>query len=308
MGFFSKLAEGLTKTRNNIMNSVSNIFTGHDIIDDDFYEELEETLIMADLGISTTTSVIENLKAKVKELKIKDPADCKKHLMDSLKEQMQIKPDAYDFENKKSVVLMIGVNGVGKTTSVGKLASQLKNSGKKVLVAAADTFRAGAIEQLTEWARRSDVELIAQKEGSDPAAVVFDAVNAAKARNMDVLICDTAGRLHNKKNLMDELNKIYRIIGKEYPEAAIETLVVVDGTTGQNAKEQARQFSEAAPVNGIVLTKLDGTAKGGIAIAIESELSIPVKYIGIGEQIDDLQKFDADQFVEALFKVNTKEE
>ena len=303
MGFFSKLAEGLSKTRNNIMNSVSNIFTGHDIIDDDFYEELEETLIMADLGISTTTSVIENLKAKVKELKIKDPADCKKHLMDSLKEQMQVKPDAYDFENKRSVVLMIGVNGVGKTTSVGKLASQLKNSGKKVLVAAADTFRAGAIEQLTEWARRSDVELIAQKEGSDPAAVVFDAVNAAKARNVDVLICDTAGRLHNKKNLMDELNKIYRIIGKEYPEAAIETLVVVDGTTGQNAKEQARQFSEAAPVNGIVLTKLDGTAKGGIAIAIESELSIPVKYIGIGEQIDDLQKFDADQFVEALFKV-----
>ena len=303
MGFFSKLAEGLTKTRNNIMNSVSNIFTGHDIIDDDFYEELEETLIMADLGISTTTSVIENLKAKVKELKIKDPADCKKHLMDSLKEQMQVKPDAYDFENKKSVVLMIGVNGVGKTTSVGKLASQLKNSGKKVLVAAADTFRAGAIEQLTEWARRSDVELIAQKEGSDPAAVVFDAVNAAKARNVDVLICDTAGRLHNKKNLMDELNKIYRIIGKEYPEAVIETLVVVDGTTGQNAKEQARQFSEAAPVNGIVLTKLDGTAKGGIAIAIESELSIPVKYIGIGEQIDDLQKFDADQFVEALFEV-----
>ena len=303
MGFFSKLAEGLSKTRNNIMNSVSNIFTGHDIIDDDFYEELEETLIMADLGISTTTSVIENLKAKVKELKIKDPADCKKHLMDSLKEQMQVKSDAYDFENKKSVVLMIGVNGVGKTTSVGKLASQLKNSGKKVLVAAADTFRAGAIEQLTEWARRSDVELIAQKEGSDPAAVVCDAVNAAKARNVDVLICDTAGRLHNKKNLMDELNKIYRIIGKEYPEAAIETLVVVDGTTGQNAKEQARQFSEAAPVNGIVLTKLDGTAKGGIAIAIESELSIPVKYIGIGEQIDDLQKFDADQFVEALFEV-----
>lgn len=301
MGFFSKLAEGLTKTRNNIMNSVSNIFTGHDIIDDDFYEELEETLIMADLGITTTTSVIENLKDKVKELKIKDPADCKKLLMDSLKEQMQVKPDAYDFENKKSVVLMIGVNGVGKTTSVGKLASQLKNLGKKVLVAAADTFRAGAIEQLTEWARRSEVELIAQNEGSDPAAVVFDAVNAAKARNVDVLICDTAGRLHNKKNLMDELNKIYRIVSKEYPEAAVETLVVVDGTTGQNAKEQARQFSEAAPVNGIVLTKLDGTAKGGIAIAIESELSIPVKYIGIGEKIDDLQKFDADEFVEALF-------
>ncbi|MGP1612007.1 MAG: signal recognition particle-docking protein FtsY [Catonella sp.] len=308
MGFFSKLAEGLTKTRNNIMNSVSNIFTGHDIIDDDFYEELEETLIMADLGISTTTSVIENLKVKVKELKIKDPVDCKKHLMDSLKEQMKVKPDAYDFENKKSVVLMIGVNGVGKTTSVGKLASQLKSSGKKVLIAAADTFRAGAIEQLTEWAKRSDVELIAQKEGSDPAAVVFDAVNAAKARNVDVLICDTAGRLHNKKNLMDELNKIYRIIEKEYSDAIIETLVVVDGTTGQNAKEQARQFSEAAPVNGIVLTKLDGTAKGGIAIAIESELSIPVKYIGIGEKIEDLQKFDAEQFVEALFEVSLKEE
>ena len=308
MGFFSKLAEGLAKTRNNIMNSVSNIFTGHDIIDDDFYEELEETLIMADLGISTTTSVIENLKVKVKELKIKDPADCKKHLMDSLKEQMKVKPDAYDFENKKSVVLMIGVNGVGKTTSVGKLASQLKSSGKKVLIAAADTFRAGAIEQLTEWAKRSDVELIAQKEGSDPAAVVFDAVNAAKARNVDVLICDTAGRLHNKKNLMDELNKIYRIIEKEYSDAIIETLVVVDGTTGQNAKEQARQFSEAAPVNGIVLTKLDGTAKGGIAIAIESELSIPVKYIGIGEKIEDLQKFDAEQFVEALFEVSLKEE
>ena len=308
MGFFSKLAEGLAKTRNNIMNSVSNIFTGHDIIDDDFYEELEETLIMADLCISTTTSVIENLKVKVKELKIKDPADCKKHLMDSLKEQMKVKPDAYDFENKKSVVLMIGVNGVGKTTSVGKLASQLKSSGKKVLIAAADTFRAGAIEQLTEWAKRSDVELIAQKEGSDPAAVVFDAVNAAKARNVDVLICDTAGRLHNKKNLMDELNKIYRIIEKEYSDAIIETLVVVDGTTGQNAKEQARQFSEAAPVNGIVLTKLDGTAKGGIAIAIESELSIPVKYIGIGEKIEDLQKFDAEQFVEALFEVSLKEE
>ena len=300
MGFFSKLAEGLTKTRNNIMNSVSNIFTGHDIIDDDFYEELEETLIMADLGITTTTSVIENLKDKVKELKIKDPADCKKLLMDSLKEQMQVKPDAYDFENKKSVVLMIGVNGVGKTTSVGKLASQLKNSGKKVLVAAADTFRAGAIEQLTAWARRSDVELIAQSEGSDPAAVVFDAVNAAKARNVDVLICDTAGRLHNKKNLMDELNKIYRIVSKEYPEAAVETLVVVDGTTGQNAKEQARQFSEAAPVNGIVLTKLDGTAKGGIALAISHQRNLPIYRIGVGESIDDLQTFDAHDFCAAL--------
>ncbi len=308
MGFFSRLTEGLAKTRNSILNSVSNIFTGHDIIDDDFYEELEETLIMADLGISTTTAVIDNLKSKVKELKIKDPADCKKHLMDSLKEQMSVTDEAYEFENKKSVVLMIGVNGVGKTTAVGKLSSKLKSAGKKVIVAAADTFRAGAIEQLTEWAKRSGVEIIAQKEGSDPAAVVFDAVNAAKARKADVLICDTAGRLHNKKNLMDELNKIYRIISKEYPEAFIETLVVVDATTGQNAKEQARQFSEAAPVGGVVLTKLDGTAKGGIAIAIAAELNIPVKYIGIGEKIDDLQRFDANGFVDALFDVRTEED
>lgn len=303
MGFFSKLTDGLLKTRNNIMNSVSNIFTGHDIIDEDFYDELEETLIMADLGISTTTAVIDKLKTKVKELKIKDPADCKQHLISSLKEQMQVKEDAYNFENKKSVVLMIGVNGVGKTTSVGKLAGKLKSSGKKVLVAAADTFRAGAIEQLTEWAKRAEVDLIAQKDGSDPGAVVFDAINASKARNVDILLCDTAGRLHNKKNLMDELNKIYRIIKREYPNALIETLVVVDGTTGQNAKEQARQFAEVAPVNGIVLTKLDGTAKGGIAIAIASELNIPVKYIGIGEQIDDLQKFDADKFIDAIFDV-----
>lgn len=308
MGFFSRLTEGLAKTRNSILNSVSNIFTGHDIIDDDFYEELEETLIMADLGISTTTAVIDNLKSKVKELKIKDPADCKKHLMDSLKEQMSVTDEAYEFENKKSVVLMIGVNGVGKTTAVGKLSSKLKSAGKKVIVAAADTFRAGAIEQLTEWAKRSGVEIIAHKEGSDPAAVVFDAVNAAKARKADVLICDTAGRLHNKKNLMDELNKIYRIISKEYPEAFIETLVVVDATTGQNAKEQARQFSEAAPVGGVVLTKLDGTAKGGIAIAIAAELNIPVKYIGIGEKIDDLQRFDANGFVDALFDVRTEED
>ncbi len=302
MGFFSKLAEGLTKTRKNIMESVASIFTAHAAIDDDFYEELEETLVMADLGISTTTAVINDLKAKVKELKIKEPSECRKLLADSFKEQMKVTEEAYEFENKKSVVLMIGVNGVGKTTSVGKLAGILKNKGKKVLVAAADTFRAAAIEQLTEWAKRSDAELIAQKEGSDPAAVVFDAINAAKARNTDILICDTAGRLHNKKNLMDELNKIYRVIGREYPEAFIETLVVVDGTTGQNAKEQARQFSEVAPVTGIVLTKLDGTAKGGIAIAIESELNIPVKYIGIGEKINDLEKFDADSFVDALFE------
>lgn len=308
MGFFSKLTAGLTKTRKSIVESVTSIFTGYSSIDDDFYEELEETLIMGDLGISTTTAVIDNLKEKVKELKIKDPAECRKLLADSFKEQMKVSDTAYEFEDRKSVVLMIGVNGVGKTTSVGKLAGYLKNSGKKVLVAAADTFRAAAIEQLTEWAKRSDVQLIAQKEGSDPAAVVFDAINAAKARNADILICDTAGRLHNKKNLMDELNKIYRVIEREYPEAFVETLVVVDAATGQNAKEQARQFSEVAPVTGIVLTKLDGTAKGGIAIAIESELSIPVKYIGIGEKIEDLHKFDSEQFVDALFEQTDKEE
>lgn len=308
MGFFSKLTAGLTKTRKNIVESVTGIFTGYSRIDDEFYEDLEEILIMGDLGISTTTAVIDKLKQKVKELKIKDPSECRKLLMDSFKEQMKVSEAAYEFENRKSVVLMIGVNGVGKTTSVGKLASQLRSDGKKVLVAAADTFRAAAIEQLTEWAHRSNADLIAQKEGSDPAAVVFDAISAAKARNTDILICDTAGRLHNKKNLMDELNKIYRVIEREYPEAFVETLVVVDAATGQNAKEQARQFAEVAPVTGIVLTKLDGTAKGGIAIAIESELNIPVKYIGIGEQLDDLQKFDSAAFVDALFDQPEKKE
>ena len=214
---------------------------------------------------------------------------------------MSVDETAYEFENQKSIILLIGVNGVGKTTSVGKLAGQLKDDGKKVMVAAADTFRAAAIEQLTEWAHRANVEIIAQQEGSDPAAVIYDAVTAAKARNTDVLLCDTAGRLHNKKNLMEELRKISRVIDREYPEAHKETLVVLDGTTGQNALAQAKQFSEVADINGIILTKLDGTAKGGIAIAIQSELGIPVKYIGIGEKIDDLQKFNADEFVNALF-------
>lgn len=300
-GFFSKLVSGLTKTRNNIVAGIDNIFSGFSSIDEDFYEELEEILIMADLGIATTTNVIENLRQKVKEQKIKEPSACKELLIESLKEQMELSDNAYEFENRKSVILLIGVNGVGKTTSVGKLAGQLKDQGKKVMVAAADTFRAAAIEQLTEWANRAKVDIIAQQEGSDPAAVVFDAVTAAKARNVDVLLCDTAGRLHNKKNLMEELKKINKVIDREYPDAYRETLVVLDGTTGQNALQQAKQFSEVADITGIVLTKLDGTAKGGIAIAIQSELGIPVKYIGIGEQIDDLQKFDADQFVNALF-------
>lgn len=302
-GFFGRLVEGLTKTRNNIVSGIDSIFSGFSAIDDDFYEEIEETLIMGDLGIQTTTSIIENLRRTVKEQHIKEPAECKQILIDSIKKQMDLGENAYEFENRKSVVLVIGVNGVGKTTSVGKLAGQLKDSGHRVILGAADTFRAGAIEQLTEWANRAGVDIIAQQEGSDPAAVVYDAVSAAKSRNADVLICDTAGRLHNKKNLMEELKKINRIIDKEYPEAYRENLVVLDGTTGQNALVQAKQFMEAADVTGIILTKLDGTAKGGIAVAIQSELGIPVKYIGIGEKIDDLQKFNAGEFVNALFDV-----
>ena len=306
-GFFGRLVEGLTKTRDNIISGMDSIFSGFSAIDDDFYEEIEETLIMGDLGIQTTMSIVEDLRKKVKEQHIKDPSECKALLMESMKQQMDLGENAYEFENRRSVVLVIGVNGVGKTTSVGKLAGQLKDQGKKVILAAADTFRAAAIEQLTEWSHRAGVEIIAQKEGSDPAAVIFDAVAAAKSRNADVLICDTAGRLHNKKNLMEELKKINRIIEKEYPDAYRETLVVLDGTTGQNALSQAKQFMEVADVTGIILTKLDGTAKGGIAVAIQSELGIPVKYIGIGEKIDDLQKFDAEAFIHALFNVEHQE-
>lgn len=301
-GFFGKLIDGLTKTRDSFVSGLENVFSGFSEIDEDFYEELEEVLIMADIGVATTEKIIENLQEKVKENKIKEVAVCRQLLVDSIKEQMRVHDDAYDFENKKSVVMLIGVNGVGKTTSVGKLASQFKSNGKKVILAAADTFRAAAIEQLTEWSNRAGVELIAGQEGGDPAAVVYDAVNAAKARNADILVCDTAGRLHNKKNLMEELKKINRIVEREYPDACRETFVVLDGTTGQNALAQARQFSEVADITGIILTKLDGTAKGGIAIAIQSEMNIPVKYIGIGEHIEDLQKFDADAFVDALFE------
>lgn len=301
-GFFSRLVSGLTKTRDNIVSGIDSIFSGFSGIDDDFYEELEEVLIMADLGINATTSILDSLKEKVKEQKIKDPAACRDLLIESIKEQMKVSEADFAFEGQKSVVLVVGVNGVGKTTTVGKLAGQMKDAGKKVMVAAADTFRAAAIEQLTEWAHRAGVDIIAQQEGSDPAAVVFDAVTAAKARNVDILICDTAGRLHNKKNLMEELRKINRVIEREYPQAHLETLVVLDGTTGQNALAQAKQFGEVTDISGIVLTKLDGTAKGGIAIAIQKELGIPVKYIGVGETIDDLQKFDAEDFVSALFQ------
>lgn len=306
-GFFRRLAEGLTKTRDNIVAGIDNIFSGFSSIDEDFYEEIEEILVMGDLGINATTAIIEDLKVKVKENNIKEPAECKRFLIDSIKRQMDVGETAYEFEKQTSVVLVIGVNGVGKTTSVGKLAGKLKDQGKRVVLAAADTFRAAAGEQLTEWANRAGVEIISGQEGSDPAAVVYDAVAAAKARHADVLLVDTAGRLHNKKNLMNELGKINRILLKEYPEAYRETLVVLDGTTGQNAMSQAKEFAEVADITGIILTKLDGTAKGGIAIAIQSELGIPVKYIGVGESIDDLQKFNADEFVNALFLTEEKE-
>ncbi|WP_075718662.1 signal recognition particle-docking protein FtsY [Roseburia sp. 499] len=305
-GFFSRLVKGLSKTRDNIVSGIDAIFSGFSSIDDDFYEEIEEILIMGDIGVNATMKIIENLKAKVKEEHIKEPAECKELLIRSIKEQMDVGETAYRFEEEKSVVLVIGVNGVGKTTSIGKLAGKLKAQGKKVVLAAADTFRAAAGEQLSEWANRAGVDMIGGQEGADPGAVVYDAVAAAKARNADVLLCDTAGRLHNKKNLMEELKKIHRILEKEYPEAYRETLVVLDGTTGQNALAQARQFSEVADITGIILTKMDGTAKGGIAVAIQSELGIPVKYIGVGETIDDLQKFDSEQFVNALFTQEEK--
>ena len=302
-GFFSRLVAGLSKTRSNIVEGIDSIFSGFSKIDEDFYEEIEEILIMGDIGINATTAIIEDLREKVKEQKIKEPSECKELLINSIKEQMDVGETAYEFENKTSVVLVIGVNGVGKTTSVGKLAGKLKDQGKKVILAAADTFRAAAGEQLGEWAKRAGVEMIGGQEGADPAAIIYDAVAAAKSRKADILLCDTAGRLHNKKNLMEELKKIDRILTKEFPEAFRETLVVLDGTTGQNALAQARQFKEVADITGIILTKLDGTAKGGIAVAIQSELGIPVKYIGVGESIDDLQKFNSDEFVNALFDV-----
>lgn len=300
-GFFKRLVSGLTKTRDNIVSGMDSIFHGFSKIDEDFYEELEETLIMGDLGVHATMEILDDLREKVRAQHLKEPIECRQLLIDSIKEQMDVGETAYEFEEKTSVVMVIGVNGVGKTTTIGKLAGKLRAQGKKVVLAAADTFRAAAGEQLKEWANRAQAELIGGQEGSDPAAVVYDAVAAAKARHADVLLCDTAGRLHNKKNLMEELKKMNRIIDREFPEAFRETLVVLDATTGQNALQQAKEFNEVADITGIILTKMDGTAKGGIAVAIQAELGIPVKYIGVGETIDDLQKFDADTFVNALF-------
>ncbi len=307
-GFFGRLRDGLAKTRNNIVHGIDSVFSGFSNIDEDFYEELEEILIMGDIGVAATDEILTKLRQQVKENHIKEPAACREFLISNIKEQMQVGETAYDFEKEQSVVLVIGVNGVGKTTTVGKLAGQLKGQGRKVLIAAADTFRAAAGEQLSAWAARAGVDLIGGAEGADPASVIYDAVNAAKARNADVLLCDTAGRLHNKKNLMEELKKIDRIIEREFPDAHRENLIVLDGTTGQNALQQAREFAEVSKVTGIILTKLDGTAKGGIAVAVQSELQVPVKYIGVGESIEDLQKFDAEQFVDALFAVPETDE
>lgn len=304
MGLFSKLKEGLSKTRNSIVSGIDAVFSGFASIDDDFYEELEETLIMGDIGVRATQDIIEELKEKVKENKIKDPKECKQLLIDTIKEKMDLGENAYEFENKKSIVMLIGVNGVGKTTSVGKLAGHLKAQNKKVIMAAADTFRAAAIEQLTEWSHRTGADIIAQNEGSDPAAVIFDSIQAAKARNADVLLCDTAGRLQNKKNLMEELRKIDRVIEREYSDAYRENLIVLDATTGQNALSQLKEFGDVTNITGIILTKMDGTAKGGIAVAIQAEFGIPVKYIGVGENVEDLQKFNSESFVNALFDLS----
>ena len=309
MGFFNKIAEGLKKTRDSMMGKVDALLNSFTKIDEDFFDELEESLIMADVGAVTSARICENLRKKVKEEGLSDPASVKGALKEIIA-QMLAGDEALNLSTKPSIILVIGVNGVGKTTTIGKLAHNLHEDGKKVLLAAADTFRAAAIDQLQIWADRAGVDLVKHGEGSDPAAVVFDAINAGKARGCDVVICDTAGRLHNKKNLMDELSKIARVIDREAPGSAKEVLLVLDATTGQNALNQAKLFQEAAGLTGIILTKLDGTARGGVVIGIKEELNIPIKYIGVGEQIDDLRPFDSKDFVEALFEDSsiTKEE
>jgi fused signal recognition particle receptor len=299
--FFEKLKTGLTKTKDNLTDRISSVLTGALYIDEDLYEEIEEILITADIGVETSFEIIDRLKAKVREEKIKDPANLRQCIKEVIIDMLGSEKGSIMPEKTPEVILVIGVNGVGKTTSIGKISAQLKASGYKVLLAAADTFRAAAIDQLEIWSSRAGVDIVKHQEGSDPAAVVFDSIQAAKARKADVLICDTAGRLHNKKNLMDELGKINRVVDREFPEAARKTLLVLDSTTGQNAVEQARQFMEVCRIDGIVLTKLDGTSKGGIIISIKHQLGIPVSLIGVGEGIDDLQEFDPAAFAEALF-------
>lgn len=299
---FNNLKSGLTKTKNALTDKINETLKLAITIDEDLYEELEEILIMADIGMDTTMEIIDRLKDKIRKEKINEVEMVRPALKEVILEIMT--EDAYEKEensNEKEVMLVIGVNGVGKTTSIGKLAAKNKAEGKKVLLAAADTFRAGAIDQLVVWSERAKVDIVKHEEGSDPAAVVFDAINASKSRNVDLLICDTAGRLHNKKNLMDELGKINRIIDRELADSKKETLLVLDATTGQNAVMQAKQFAEVCPIDGIILTKLDGTAKGGIVISIKNTLKMPVRYIGVGEGIEDLQEFDPTSFVEALF-------
>ncbi len=298
--FFEKLKTGLQKTKREFTDKIDSMLNGYMTIDEELYEELEEILITSDIGVETTLDIINRLKQRVKEKRINTPTDIYPCLEEVLIECMRAK-DVNDTEATPQIILVIGVNGVGKTTSIGKMANMYKAQGKKVLLAAADTFRAAAIDQLQIWGKRAGVDVISHQEGADPAAVVFDAIQAAKARKVDVLICDTAGRLHNKKNLMEELGKINRVVDREFSEAKRETLLVLDATTGQNAISQAKQFMEVCPLTGIILTKLDGTAKGGVAISIKNTLNIPVKYIGVGEAIEDFQEFDAEGFVKALF-------
>ena len=302
MGFFDKLKNGLTKTRESIAKQVNNVFSVFIKVDDELFENLEEALIMADIGVETSTYIIEKLRDNVKHKHITDGNLVKEELKSIISEILSTLDTTVDTSTTPSVILVIGVNGVGKTTSIGKIASHYKSMGKKVLLAAADTFRAAAIDQLDIWAQRSGCDIIKHQENSDPAAVVFDACTAAKARGADILICDTAGRLHNKKNLIAELAKINRVIERELPDSARETLLVLDATTGQNAVSQAKLFSEAADITGIILTKLDGTAKGGIVISIAKEQNVPVKFVGVGEGIDDLQEFNSDDFAKAIFE------
>lgn len=300
-GFFEKLKSGLTKTRDNLTDKMNEVFKLAVTIDEDLYEELEEILITSDIGVNTSVEIIERLRAKIRKEKINDVAMVRPALKAVISDMLKEGTNEDEKDTFPKVMLIIGVNGVGKTTSIGKIAAQYKKDGKKVILAAADTFRAAAIDQLEVWSSRANVDIVKHQEGSDPAAVVFDAITAAKARKADVLICDTAGRLHNKKNLMDELSKINRIVDREFQEAKKERYLVLDGTTGQNAVIQAKQFMEICPIDGIILTKLDGTAKGGVVISIKHELNIPVKYIGVGEGIEDLQEFKEEEFAEALF-------
>ncbi|MDI3311176.1 MAG: signal recognition particle-docking protein FtsY [Thermoanaerobacterium sp.] len=300
-GLYQRLKEGLTRTRDNFTAKIDGILSFGRKVDDELFEELEEILILADVGVSTTEKIIDNLKEKAKEQKVKDAEKMKELLAEEIYDIMEAKETPFRITSP-TLILVVGVNGVGKTTTIGKLANKFKNEGKRVLLVAADTFRAAAIDQLEVWAGRNNCEIIRHEEGSDPASVVFDGIKAAKSRNVDVILCDTAGRLHNKKNLMEELRKIYRVAQREFNEGNIETLLVLDATTGQNAIQQAKIFKEATDVTGIILTKLDGTAKGGIVISIKSELDIPVRFIGVGEGIDDLQEFDSEKFVRALFE------